>query len=164
MGERHGQRIQGTGLCLTIARNNRRAPANSLPIWSNVSGGYALTTATLTAFTKRNPKSRTNWPSWPVVWLEREDAMMTDEPKTAAEYADCAAFYAGEFIGLLHSLSGGPRYATLAGLHAYLVTELAVILGGRTAAEMCERAADQIRDLPPLPHDTLATARPMGSA
>ena len=90
--------------------------------------------------------------------------MMTDEPKTAAEYADCAAMYADELIGLLHSLSGGPRYATLAGLHAYLVTELAVILGGRTAAEMCERAADRIRDLPPLPHDTLATVRPMGSA
>ena len=90
--------------------------------------------------------------------------MMTDEPKTAADYADNAALYAGQLIGLLHSLSGGPRYATLSGLHAYLVTEMAMILGGRTAAELCERAADRIRDLPPLPQDTLATVRPMGRA
>ena len=49
---------------------------------------------------------------------------MTDEPKTAVDYAAIAALYAGELIGLLHSLSGGPRYATLSGLHAYLVTEI----------------------------------------
>ena len=90
--------------------------------------------------------------------------MMTDEPKTAAEYADCAAMYAGELIGLLHSLSGGPRYATLSGLHAYLVTEMAAILGGQTAAALCESAANRIRDLPPLPLDRLATARPVGRA
>ena len=98
------------------------------------------------------------------MWLDRQDAKVTDEPKTAAEYADNAALYAGELIGLLHSLSGGPRYATLSGLHAYLVTELAVLMGGKKAAAMCENAADRIRDLPPLPLDGLATARPMGSA
>ena len=89
---------------------------------------------------------------------------MTDEPKTAAEYAAIAALYAGELIGLLHSLSGGPRYATLSGLHAYLVTELPVLMGGKKTAAVCENAADGIRDLPPLPLDGLATARPMGSA
>lgn len=89
---------------------------------------------------------------------------MTDEPRTPADYADTAALYAGELIGLLHQFSGGPLEATLAGLHAYLVTELAVLMGGKKAAAVCENAADRIRRFPPLPLDGLATACPMGSA
>ena len=89
---------------------------------------------------------------------------MSHEPNSPADYAKNAAVYAGQLIGLLHQLSGGPLEATLAGLHAYLVTELAVLMGGKKAAAVCENAADRIRDLPPLPLDGLATARPMGSA
>ena len=83
---------------------------------------------------------------------------------THARHADQAILIGAELIDKVHELCGGPRTATLAGLHAYLVTELAALMGGTAAAALCENAANRIRHLPPMPMDGLATAQPMGSA
>lgn len=89
---------------------------------------------------------------------------MNDQTNTLAHHADQAILIGAELIDKVHELCGGPREAMLAGLHAYLVTELAALLGGKNAAALCENAANRIRHLPPMPMNGLAAAQPMGSA
>jgi len=89
--------------------------------------------------------------------------MTNDQETDDAAHADLVADMMSHAVGQLVQ-RGWPLDVVLAGVHAFVISEMATTFGRGATAKICTMAAAQVQAMPSLADVTLAAAPPAGRA
>ncbi|WP_158970938.1 hypothetical protein [Chachezhania sediminis] len=89
---------------------------------------------------------------------------MTEHDRTPEQSTEIVANCVSDLILRLHKEAGIPLQMVIAAAHAEIVTEMALMVGGEMAYELCLGAGERVRPLLSVSDIALAASTPHGSA